>query len=115
MPVFLLDENVHHPDHIIERCAAVGIEVLRVHQLGLDRTDDMIIYDVALREGYVLVTGNVEDFREQAISHMQKGKPFPGVILLQFNRYRNVEAIIRRIKEVAANYDDDQTREWWLT
>lgn len=115
MPVFLLDENVHHPEYIIERCVAVGIEVLRVHQLGLDNTDDMIIYEVALEAEYILVTGNVEDFREQAIKRIQTGKPFPGVILLQSNRYRNVEAIISRIKEVAANYDNDQTREWWLT
>jgi predicted nuclease of predicted toxin-antitoxin system len=115
MPVFLLDENVHRPDYIIRRCAEVRIEVLRVHELGMDNTDDGIILETAIQAEYVLVTGDIKGFRKHTLRRMQERKPFSGVILLQRTKYRNVEAIIRKIQEVAANYDNDQTREWWLT
>jgi len=114
IPVFLLDENVHRPDYIIERCALHEIRVLRVHQLGLNDTDDPIIFQRALEEGYVFVTGNIKDFRAQAIEWMAEGNDFAGAIWLQFNKYRNVEAIIQKIIEVAGIYENDPVREWWL-
>lgn len=114
MPTFLLDENVHKPDTIIERCARVGITVLRVHQLGLNQTDDPVIFQYVLEAGYVFVTGNIRDFRAQAMEWMREGKPFPGAIWLQPNKYRNVEAIIQKIVEVAALYEGDLVKEWWL-
>src|SRR5689334_7424402 len=106
MPIFLLDENVHKPDKIIMRCAEKGIEVLRVHQLRLNQTDDPIIFDYALQEGLVFVTGNVQDFRGQANKWIQEGKPYAGAIWLQDEKYRNVEGIIRKIIEVATIYDE---------
>ena len=51
MPVFLLDENVHKPDTIIDHCAKAGVQVLRVHQLDLNRTEDPIIFEEAWRQG----------------------------------------------------------------
>jgi predicted nuclease of predicted toxin-antitoxin system len=114
MPVFLLDENVHKPDKIIERCAEQGIEVFRVHQFGLNRTDDPIILDYALEHDLVFVTANIKDFREQTIEWMQESTKFAGVIFLQGEKHRNVEGIIRKIIEVAAVYETAQYREWWL-
>ena len=114
MPIFLLDENVHKPDTIIERCMASGIEVLRVHQLGLNQTDDAIIFQHVLDRGYVLVTANVKDFRAFAIQRIEAGQDFAGAIWLPPNKQRNVEGIIRKIKDVAAVYDSDVVKEWWL-
>jgi predicted nuclease of predicted toxin-antitoxin system len=114
MPAFLLDENVHSPDYIIERCAKEGIEVARVHQFGLDETDDPIIFQYALEEGYIFVTANIRDFRAQAIEWMEQGNNFAGAIWLQWNKYRNVEDIIRKIIEVARTYENDVLKEWWL-
>ena len=114
MPVFLLDENVHKPDTIIDRCAKAGVQVLRVHQLDLNRTEDPIIFEEALAEGYVVVTGNLRDFRPLVARWVEQGNDFPGAVWLQTNRYRDVEAIIRKIIEVAASYDDDLVKEWWL-
>ena len=114
MPVFLLDENVHHPDTIIQRCDQKGVEVVRVHQLGLDQTDDDIIFGHALEAGYVMVTGNLKDFRPLVTQHIAEGMDFPGAIWLQSTKYRDVEAIIHKIIEVAEIYDDDLIKEWWL-
>lgn len=114
MPVFLLDENVHKPDKIIDRCAQSGVTVLRVHQLGLNRTEDPLIFEHALAAGYVMVTGNLHDFRPLIAGWVERGNDFPGAIWLQTNKYRNVEAIIRKIIEVAAVYDEDLVKEWWL-
>lgn len=114
MPIFLLDENVHKPDTIIERCRLEGIEVLRVHQLGLNQTDDPIIFQCVLENGYVFITGNIKDFRADAIRWVQEGHDFPGAIWLQPEKYRNVEGIIRKIIEVAAAYESDVVKEWWL-
>jgi hypothetical protein len=114
MPVYLLDENVHWPDTIIERCAQAGIKVLRVHQLELNQTDDPVIFQHVLEAGYVFVTGNIKDFREQAILWMEEGNNFAGAIWLQRNKYRNLEGIIRKIIEVDSRYEDDLIKEWWL-
>lgn len=114
MPTFLLDENVHKPDTIIDRCAVMGVAVLRVHQLGLNRTDDAIIFEYILQTGYVFVTANIKDFRPQAIEWEQRGNRFPGAIWLQRNKCRSVEAIIHKIVEVAESYEDDPVKEWWL-
>ncbi|MBN1429865.1 MAG: DUF5615 family PIN-like protein [Anaerolineae bacterium] len=114
MPTFLLDENVHKPDNIIERCKKEGIEVLRVHQLRLNQTDDPVIFQYVLENGYVFVTGNIKDFRADAIRWAQEGHDFPGAIWLQPEKYRNVEGIIRKIIEVAAVYESDVVKEWWL-
>jgi predicted nuclease of predicted toxin-antitoxin system len=114
MPVFLLDENVHKPDTIIDRCAQVGVEVLRVHQLSLNQADDPLIFEHALAAGYVLVTGNLKDFRPLVARWIERGNDFPGAIWLQTNKYRDVEAIIRKIIEVAEVYDKDLVKEWWL-
>jgi predicted nuclease of predicted toxin-antitoxin system len=114
MPVFLLDENVNKPDYIIQRCAEKGLEVLRVHQLGLEQTDDEWIFEYALQVGYVVVTANVEHFRVLLTRWMEEGNPFPGVIFLQWTKQRNVEAIIRKIMQVAVLYEQQSYKEWWL-
>lgn len=114
MPTFLLDENVHHPDYVIKRCAEKGISVLRVHQLGLNQTDDAIIFRYALEAGHIVVTGNIRDFRSQTIVWLKEGKEYPGALWLQPEKYRNVEAIIRKIIEISQSYETDPAREWWL-
>ncbi len=114
MPIFLLDENVHKPNTIIERCAQARVEVLRVHQLELNQTDDSLIFEHALAAGYVMVTGNLKDFRPLVARWLEQGYEFPGAIWLQTNKYRDVEAIIRKIIEVAKIYDEDLVKEWWL-
>jgi hypothetical protein len=61
-----------------------------------------------------MVTGNLKDFRPLVARCVEQGNDFPGAVWLQINRYRDVEAIIRKIIEVAAIYDDDLVKKWWL-
>jgi predicted nuclease of predicted toxin-antitoxin system len=114
MPIFLLDENVHKPDDIIARCEAQGIEVIRVHQINLNQTKDLVIFRYAIEQGYIVVTGNVRDFRPEQTAWLEAGNEFPGVIYLSWVHYRNVENIIRMIIKVEGEYNNTDLREWWV-
>jgi predicted nuclease of predicted toxin-antitoxin system len=114
MPVYLLDENVHKPDKIITRCEAEGIKVIRVHQVNLEQTDDSEIFQYAMANGLVVVTGNIRDFSPEQRRWIEAGNEFPGVIYLSTVHYRNVEDIIREIIEVEKVYHETQLREWWV-
>ena len=113
MPVFLLDENVNRSAYIVERCAEMGIQVLRVHDLDLLNTDDEVIFEVAAVNEYILVTANIKHFRQAALALMAQGE-YPGAVWLPSKRYRNIEAIISRIIDVAMRYDEFEVREWWV-
>lgn len=114
MPTYLLDENVHKPDTIIARCEAEGIEVIRVHQIDLNEAEDPEIFRCAMEQGYIVVTGNIRDFRPAQKVWLEAGNEFPGVIYLSTVHYRNVEDIIRKIIEVEAEYQNTDLREWWV-
>jgi predicted nuclease of predicted toxin-antitoxin system len=114
MPTYLLDENVHKPDTIVARCAAVEIDVIRVHQIDLDQTDDHEIFRYAMDHGFIVVTGNIRDFRPNQKWWIDQGNEFPGVIYLSTVHYRNVEAIVLKIIEVEENYHHTDLREWWV-
>jgi predicted nuclease of predicted toxin-antitoxin system len=114
MPTYLLDENVTRPDKIIGRCEAEGIEVIRVHQIGLNETDDPEIFRYAMEQGYIVITGNIRDFRPEQKTWLEGGNEFPGVIYLSTVHYRNVEDIIRMIIAVEAEYATTDLREWWV-
>ncbi len=77
MPVYLLEENVHKPDKIISRCEAEGIKILRVHQVDLNQTDDVEIFQYAMASGYVVVTGNIRDFSPEQKRWIEEGTSFP--------------------------------------
>jgi hypothetical protein len=113
MPTFLLDENIHEPDYIIERCAEFDIEVVRVHQLDLDNTEDEVIFEFAMNAGYIIVTANVRDFRPLQTAWIEAEKVFPGVIYVSRNKYRNPDLIIQRIVEVES--DPIEGSEWWVS
>ena len=114
MPIYLLDENVKKPDVIIVRCESEGVVVIRVHQIGLNDTEDTEIFRYALEQGYIVVTGNIRDFRPQQKAWIEAGNEFPGVIYLSTVHYRNVEEIIRKILEVEQTYNSTDLREWWV-
>jgi predicted nuclease of predicted toxin-antitoxin system len=114
MPIFLLDENVSNPETIISRCGIERIEVIRVHQIGLDQTDDVDIFQYAMARGYIVVTGNIRDFRPEQMKWIEEGNAFPGAIYLSTVHYRNVEEIIRKIIEVEETYNQTDLREWWV-
>lgn len=114
MPTYLLDENVNKPDTIIARCEAEGIKVIRVHQIGLNQTDDPEIFRYAIAQGHIVITGNIRDFRPEQAAWLETGNEFPGVIYLSTVHYRNVEDIIRTIIQVEAEYDTTDLREWWV-
>lgn len=112
MPNFLLDENVNFPDTIVERCAEVDIVVLRVHEVGLEQTVDEDIFEFAMANGYIVVTGNVRHFRPMQLAWLAAGLDFPGVLYLSPNAYRNVGAIISKIIEIERDYQPGG--EWWV-
>lgn len=114
MPAFLLDENVNNPNEIISRCKTVGIDVIRVHQVDLNRTDDGLIFQYAMEWDYVIVTGNIRDFRPEQKKWIEAGNEFPGAIYLSSVHYRSVEQIVDRIIIVAQEYEQTELREWWV-
>ncbi len=61
-----------------------------------------------------MVTGNIRDFRPWQKRWIDQGNTFPGAIYLSAIHYRNVEAIIVKIIEVAKKYHSTDLREWWV-
>jgi len=114
MVVFLLDENVNRSGVIKERCAEEwDIEIYRVHDVGLIARPDREILDFAREHDYVIVTGNVYEFRAFQQEILEKGESLPGIIYIPSSFIKNVELIMRRIAEVA--YEDyHRDGEWWV-
>jgi hypothetical protein len=113
MAVYLLDENVNESGRIARRCAAYGLKVYRVHDFGLLETDDRIIFEFARQRGYVLVTGNIDEFRIFQRETAERGELCPGTIYIPPRLQKNTELIIRRILEVETE-EYYQGGEWWV-
>ena len=108
---FLLDENIASHD-LIALCDAFDLNVARVHELELTRTDDDIIFEYAMEHNTIIVTANVRDFRKQHADWIKAGKSSPGIVLLQSTRHRNIFDIVETLLRVVNSYVPDL--EWWV-
>lgn len=79
------DEDVH--DDIVRglRRRDPALDIVRVVDVGLDRTPDPIILDWAATEGRVLITGDLNTMVGFALGRVQAGLPMPGVLALLEN------------------------------
>jgi hypothetical protein len=113
MAAYLLDENVNESGKVIARCAELDIDVHRVHDFDLLKTEDRIIFQFAQEQGYVIVTGNVYEFRSFQNEVNRQGELLPGAIYISPHLQKNTELIIRRIVEVETE-EYYFGGEWWV-
>ncbi|MBN1121602.1 MAG: DUF5615 family PIN-like protein [Anaerolineae bacterium] len=113
MVAYLLDENVNESGRVKAHCTELGIEIYRVHDFGLLRTEDRIIFQFAQEHGYVIVTGNIYEFRSFQNEVNRRGELFLGAIYIPPQLQKNTELIIRRIVEVETE-EYYLGGEWWV-
>jgi hypothetical protein len=113
MAAYLLDENVNESGRVKIRCMESGIEVNRVHDFGLLKTEDRIIFQFAQEHRYVIVTGNIYEFRSFQNEVNRRGELLPGAIYIPPQLQKNTELIIRRIVE-GETEEYYFGGEWWI-
>jgi hypothetical protein len=79
------DEDVH--DDVVRglRRRDPALDLVRVLDVGLNRTPDPIILDWAAGEGRVLITGDVNSMVGFAWGRVRSGLPMPGALALVEN------------------------------
>ncbi len=113
MATYILDENVNESRKVKARCRELGLEVHRVHDFDLLKTDDRVIFQFAQAHGHVIVTGNVYEFRSFQNVVNAQGELLPGAIYIPAHLQKNTELIIRRIVEVETE-EYYYGGEWWV-
>ena len=113
MAAYLLDENVNESGRVKARCVEWGITVHRVHDFDLLETDDRLIFQFAQERGYVIVTGNIHEFRAFQREANERGEVLPGAIYIPPHLQKNTELIVRRIIEVEVD-EYYYGGEWWV-
>lgn len=83
----------------------LGYEVVHLHEEGLDRLPDPDILRKARREGYVLLTSDL-DFGE-LLAH--GGEALPSVVIFRLSNMRP-ESVNRHLAEVIERFDTDLER-----
>jgi hypothetical protein len=102
------DEDVH--DDIVRglRRRDPVLDLVRVLDVGLNRTPDPFILDWAAGEGRVLITGDVNTMVGFAWGRVRSGLPMPGVLALVENV--GTGRVIDDILLVARCYSADEIK-----
>jgi len=112
VPIFLLDENINHPYRIIDICAEFDIQVLWIYDVDMGEAEDEDIFDLAMKQDYVIVTGNISDFRPLHTQWSTAHPDFPGIVYVPGRWHKNVWMIVEKLIE--AHDDYGRNREWWV-
>lgn len=107
----LADEDVDGPAITIAR-EQLGLQIIRVIDVGLAHTDDLEIFRYAEQNGYVIVTGNFKDFPTILAEWVMTGNQHYGVIIIGSKHYKNSLYIARKLAEVVA--EDMRNRVEWI-
>jgi hypothetical protein len=92
--IFLADENVN--GKAIEIAQAAGVQIIR--DQDLDRVADLnctiqdydqCLFDYAVANGYVIVTGNRVDFEPKFYQFAESGTDHPGLVLIRPEYHKN--------------------------
>lgn len=90
-----------------------GIEARTVAELGLAGRSDADLLEVAVADGFTLVTENVADFARISAEHVTAGRHHPGVLIALSSRFSRrpagVSALVAAIRDVAAEQLGDRT------
>lgn len=86
--------------------------IQRVVDVDLGAAADPEIFAYAVRRGYVLVTGNIKDFRPLAVQWAQAGNEFPGIIFIRAEHQKNAALIASSLIRYA--YQDMKNREAYV-
>ncbi len=99
--IFLTDEHID--PRAVEVARNDGANVITVFEVGLNHTDDALIIDYALERGYVIVTGNRDDFAEVYYERSRSGLEHPGLLIVYGPRLGNW----KHIGEMLALYSNE--------
>lgn len=107
----LLDEMVGHSH--AEALRRAGVEARTVAELGLAGRADVDLLEVAVADGFVLVTENVADFAHICAEHLVAGLHHPGILIALSSRFSRrpagVSALVAAIRDVADDQLGDRT------
>jgi predicted nuclease of predicted toxin-antitoxin system len=102
--VKLLFEHNLSP-HLVKCLADLYPDSIHLHLLGLDRADDEVVWELARREGFLIVTKDA-DFSDLCL---MRGFP-PKVIWIRLGNCTTqaVEALLRRHREQIEALESDE-------
>jgi predicted nuclease of predicted toxin-antitoxin system len=90
-----------------------GIEARTAAELGLSGRSDADLLEVALADGFTLVTENVADFARISAEHVLAGGHHPGILIALSSRVSRrpdgVSALVAAIRAVAGEQVRDRT------
>jgi hypothetical protein len=98
---FLTDENIN--GDAIELARKIwDVRIVRPVDVGLMRTADMLLFEYAIREGYVLVTGNTRHFAPLVKRWIAEGNTHPGIVYITKKHRDNSHLIAQMLALYAA-------------
>jgi hypothetical protein len=110
--VRLLLDEMYGLSHA-EALRRAGVEVRTVAELGLAGRSDVDLLEVAVADGFVLVTENVADFARISAEHLVAGRHHPGILIALSSRFSRrpagVSALVAAIRDVAEEHLGDRT------
>lgn len=96
-----------------EALRQAGIEARTVGELGLTGHSDADLLEVAVADGFVLLTENVADFARITSERVIAGGHHPGVLIALSSRFSRrpggVSDLVAAIRDVADEQLDDRT------
>lgn len=103
---------MYGPSHT-EALRQAGIEARTVAELGLAGRPDADLLEVAVADGWTLVTENVADFARIAAEHLMAGRHHPGVLIALSSRFSRrpggVSALVAALRDVTDEQVGDRT------
>jgi hypothetical protein len=109
------------PARIADQLRRRGHDVVAVAERSdLCGQPDAIVFSIATREGRVVVTENVTDYRPLAAETIMRNQPHPGLIYTSNRRYprgdsRTAGRLVNALGEILASEADFTNREQWLS
>lgn len=107
----LLDE-MYGRSHA-EALRRAGIEARTVAGLGLAGNSDADLMEVAMADGFTLLTENVADFARISAEHVMAGRHHPGILIALSSRFSRrpdgVGALVAAIGDIADEHLGDRT------
>ena len=114
----LLDEQLSPQIALLLRQAGCDVEAVADRPDLMGRSD-RFIFEVASKDGRVVITNNIKDFRPLASEWLAQGRMHAGLILLPSSRTRTrgaISALVDQIQSVLlANPDGLNGSERWIS
>ena len=103
---FLADENFSVPILTGLRRRLPDLDIIHIHELGMDRTPDPDILVWAAAENRVVITHDADTMPDYAYQRLQAGLPMPGMVVVP-DVMPIGQAIERLALLIGGSFDDE--------